>query len=112
MSTIQEQRIVELCRTLNLTSIAELYPSLSEEASKQDWTYLDFLEKALDEETSERFRHRVKVKTQMAGFPYIKTSFLFDFSFQPSIDRRKIKEFSGLKFIEEKKMSSFWDLQE
>lgn len=73
MSIIQEKRIAELCRTLNLTSIAELHLTLSEEASKQDWTYLDFLEKALDEEVSEKFKRRVKFKTRMAGFPYVKT---------------------------------------
>lgn len=102
MSIIQEKRIAELCRTLNLTSIAELHLTLSEEASKQDWTYLDFLEKALDEEVSEKFKRRVKFKTRMAGFPYVKTLAQFDFSFQPSIDKRKIRELSGLKFIEEK----------
>lgn len=102
MSIIQEQRIAELCKILKFNSIAELRLSLSEEASKQDWTYLDFLEKALDEETSERFKCRVKFKTQMAGFLYMKTLAQFDFSFQPSIDKRKIKELSGLKFIEEK----------
>jgi DNA replication protein DnaC len=102
MSTLQEKRIAELYRTLKLNSIAELCLTLSEEASKGDWTYLDFLEKALDEEASERFKRRIKFKTQMAGFPYIKTLAQFDFSFQPSIDKRKIKELSGLKLIQEK----------
>ncbi|RLE09784.1 hypothetical protein DRJ04_09630 [Candidatus Aerophobetes bacterium] len=102
MSQLQEERIRKLCQDLDLFTITEVHIHLAEEASKENWTYLDFLEKLLDEEVSEKFRRRVKVKTQMAGFPYIKTLAQFDFSFQPSVDKRKIKELSTLKFIEEK----------
>jgi len=102
VSTIQEERIGRLCNTLGLSTITQVHTHLAEEAAKENWTYPDFLEKLLDEETSDRFQRRVKVKTQMAGFPYTKTLAQFDFSFQPSIDQRKMKELSGLKFIEEK----------
>lgn len=39
------------------------------------------------------------MRTRLAGFPYLKTVEDFDFSFQPSIDKKRIKELSTLRFI-------------
>lgn len=90
MSILQEERIGKLCQTLGLSTITQIHTHLAEEAGKESWTCLDFLEKLLDEEASERFRRRVKIKTQMANFSYMKTLAQFDFSFQPSIGKRKL----------------------
>jgi len=37
---------------------------------------------------------------RLARFPYVKTLEQFDFSFQPTIDRKLIRELAGLAFVE------------
>lgn len=40
------------------------------------------------------------MRTVMARFPYLKTLEQFDFSFQPSVDRKKLQELATCRFIE------------
>jgi hypothetical protein len=44
----------------------------------------------------------VKLKTQWAHFSYTKRLHQFEFSFQPSIDEKKIRELASLAFLEHK----------
>jgi DNA replication protein DnaC len=41
----------------------------------------------------------LRARLQLAHFPFIKTFEQFDFSFQPSIDERQIRELRSLRFI-------------
>jgi len=102
MSSFQHEHIEKMATDLGLSTMCQLTGPLAEEASTHDWTYLDYLERLLDEETSAKFSRRVRVKSQMANFPFRKTLAQFDFSFQPSVDKRKLNELASLKFIEEK----------
>ena len=47
-----------------------------------------------------RERH-LFTRTKMAHFPLQRTLEQFDFSFQPSIDERQVKELAGLTFVAE-----------
>jgi DNA replication protein DnaC len=38
----------------------------------------------------------------MSGFPFRKTLNMFDFSFQPSIDKEQIMELATMRFVENK----------
>jgi DNA replication protein DnaC len=73
-----------------------------EEASSKNLPYLDFLERLLESESQAKYDRNVKLKTQWAHFPYLKRLDQFDFSFQPSIDEKKIRELASLRFIEQK----------
>jgi DNA replication protein DnaC len=43
----------------------------------------------------------LKTRLQLAHLPYVKTFEQFDFSFQPSIDERQIRELRTLRFVHE-----------
>jgi DNA replication protein DnaC len=43
----------------------------------------------------------LKTRLQLAHLPYVKTFDQFDFSFQPSIDERQIRELRTLRFVHE-----------
>jgi DNA replication protein DnaC len=43
----------------------------------------------------------MRAKLQLAHLPFVKTFEQFDFSFQPSIDERQIRELRSLRFIHE-----------
>lgn len=42
----------------------------------------------------------IEIRLSMARFPWLKTIEEFDLSFQPGIDRRVIRELTGLGFAE------------
>lgn len=102
MASVQQQRILTLLERLGLRRVAELYEGLAEEASKQDWTYVDYLEQLLEAEAALRQERTVALKIQMARFPFQKTLDQFEFAFQPKLDRRLIKGLSTVKFVEER----------
>ncbi|HQE25899.1 MAG TPA: ATP-binding protein, partial [Candidatus Atribacteria bacterium] len=87
---------------LGLTQLALQLEALLERAQKEKQTYLSFLGSSLERELAFRQERKIEVKFRMAHLPYRKTLAEFDFSFQPSIDERLIRELAGLAFLERK----------
>lgn len=86
-------------RELKLARVSEVLDRLAEDASRQQQTYLEFLDRLLAEEQAARHQRRVAMKTKLAHFAYIKTLDQFEFSFQPSMDERRIRELAALRFV-------------
>lgn len=97
---LQIQRIEDYCKKLKLTRTVEVLDSLTEEASEKDLSYTDFTEKLLEIEAAAAFERSTKTLLKFARFPYLKTLEDFDFSFQPSIDKKKIAELATLRFLD------------
>jgi DNA replication protein DnaC len=74
--------------------------TLLQEASAQEVSYADFLDRLLAEERAAKSEKYVAMRTVMARVPYRKTLESFDFSFQPSVDRQKLQELATGRFIE------------
>jgi len=64
--------------------------------------YTQFLHDLLEVEVSATEQRRLASRTRLAGFPSTKTLEDFDFTAQPSLDRRLVDELATLRFIEEK----------
>ncbi len=73
---------------------------LCEQAAKRDLDYKAFLAEALAAEWQGRHLKSVETRLGQARLPWIKSLEQFDFSFQPSIDRKVMRELSGLAFVE------------
>ena len=100
MTTPQLARIDEHLRKLRLHKLRERLEGLLQEASAQECSYADFLDRVLSEEAASKREKQVTMHTSMARFPYVKTLEAFDFSFQPSIDRKKIHELATGQYLE------------
>jgi DNA replication protein DnaC len=100
MTVLTQERVRNNLGKLRLQRIAQVLDSVAEEAARANLPYLEFLDRLLEEEAAARYQRTVAFKTRMARFPFIKTLDQFNFSFQPSIDDRQIKELSTLRFIE------------
>jgi DNA replication protein DnaC len=74
--------------------------SVCEQASKRELNYKEFLAEALELEWRGRHLRGVESRLTQARFPWVKTLEQFDFSFQPSIDRKVVRELAGLSFVE------------
>lgn len=86
-------------RSLKLNRLADHLSTCLEDAGRQNWTHADFLEAAIKEELSAKRDKRIQMGTRMARFPYVKTIDQFDFSYQPSIDQRRLKDLTACRWI-------------
>lgn len=95
----QLARIQDHLRQLRLYKIQNVLESSLEEASRANLSYTDFLDQLFAQEVSAKAEKNISMRTAMAKFPFIKTLESFDFNFQPSIDRKRIKELATCRFI-------------
>jgi DNA replication protein DnaC len=64
--------------------------------------YLDFLDLVLSEELAVRDDRRFRQGLRLSKLPHHKTLDDYDFSFQPDLDPRKVKDLATLSFVEAK----------
>ena len=87
---------------LKLAAAAEQLPAALEAAERDKPGYTQFLHKLLAVEVNATEQRRLAGRLRLAGFPSTKTLDEFDFTAQPSLDRRLVEELATLRFIEEK----------
>lgn len=95
------EQLRERLGTLGLCEAATLLDARLESATKHDATYVDFLNSLLEAELAVRKQRYLKARTRLAHLPFHKTLEQFDFSFQPSVDERQIRELASLAFAHE-----------
>jgi transposase/DNA replication protein DnaC len=86
---------------LGLSQAAQILDSRLESATQKNLTYADFLVDLLDAEISARKDRYIAARTRLAHLPFHKTLDQFDFSFQPSVDERQVRELATLSFVQE-----------
>jgi len=95
------EQLEETLSGLGLAAIGSRLEGVLEQAAKKEPSYGDFLLEVLTLEADARRQRYLKTRLQLAHLPYIKTFEQFDFSFQPSIDERQIRELRTLRFVHE-----------
>jgi len=95
------ERLQSTLSGLGLTAVEARLEALLERASKSEPSYAEFLLEVLGTEAEARRARYLKTRLQLAHLPYVKTLAQFDFSFQPSIDERQIRELQTLRFVHE-----------
>jgi DNA replication protein DnaC len=71
-----------------------------EQAAKRELDYKSFLSEALQTEWQGRHLRGIEARLRLARFPWVKTLDQFDYDFQPSLDRKQVRELAGLSFVE------------
>jgi len=74
--------------------------AVCEQASQRQMDYKSFLVQALETEWQGRYQRGIQARLRMARFPWLKTLDQFDFDFQPSLDKRQVRELAGMSFVE------------
>lgn len=88
-----------LLEKLKMETLAPQLDAVLEQAAKRDLGYREFLTEVLATEWSGRNLKTTEGRMRLARFPWIKTLEGFDFSFQPSIDRKVVRELATLSFV-------------
>jgi DNA replication protein DnaC len=94
-----EERVMIALKRLQLTHLRETLPAVLTEAAKEEWTYLEFLDRVLQREVDSQQSKRVRMGLQIAHFPNVRTLEEFDFCLQPSVDERLIRELATGNFL-------------
>ena len=100
MSKLVTTRVREHATRLGLTHLAEHLPELLNRADTNKLGYLEFLDLVTGEEAATRDGRRFTHTLKLAGLPHHKTLQEFQFSFQPDLDVRKVRDLATLAFIE------------
>jgi DNA replication protein DnaC len=90
----------DLLERMKMEHLTAQLDGVCEQAAQGDLDYKAFLAQALEAEWRGRHQRGVEGRLKMARFPWIKTLDQFDFEFQPSIDRKVVRELAGLSFLE------------
>jgi DNA replication protein DnaC len=88
-----------LYHQLNLTHLEAVLPQLFDQARTEQWTYETFLGHALAAEVDGREQKALARRLKSARIPAKKTLDGFDFSFQPSLSERRLRELADLSFV-------------
>ncbi len=100
MMAAQLERLQEHLQRLRLFKSRERLEALLQEATTKELSYADFLDQVLTEEVRAKTTKNVTMRTSLARFPFVKSLDSFDFSYQPSVDRKQIQTLSTCHFIE------------
>jgi DNA replication protein DnaC len=102
MSELLADRVRDHATKLGLTHLAEHLTTLTQRAETQQMGYLDYTDLLLGEELGIRESRRFRSLLQQSGLPHHKSLDEFDFTFQPDLDRRKVRDLAALDFIADK----------
>jgi DNA replication protein DnaC len=95
-------QIEQKLKILHLTGILQTLPVRLQQAEKSSSGYEEFLMMLLEDEYERRQSGRLLKRLKKAGFEEEKTLEGFDFSFNPQIPVKKIKQLANCTYIENK----------
>ena len=100
MSEFTMDRLRENLESLKMKNTLEILDNYLERAVAENLNIVDVLDHIFAEEAKSKRKRAYEKQIQMSGFPIKKTLDDFDFSFQPSIDKRQIDELATMRFLE------------
>ena len=86
-------------KSVRLSGMAEHLQVRLQEAKANDLPYDTFLQNLLDDELSRRRDRLLDRRMKQARFPYLRSIDEFDFNFNPTINKRTVKELATTAFI-------------
>lgn len=92
----------ENLKYLKLAFMLEQHQELSRQASKKQWSHLDYLENLANGETALRKDRATQRRIKMARFPVVKTLDQFSWSWPKSLNRLQVQNLFRLQFIKDK----------
>lgn len=97
-----QENIESYCNYLRLSYVRDHHHTEIENAVKAKLSYQDFLHTLLRSQVLQRIDNSINRAIKSAGFTSIKRLEEFDFSFQPQLDEKRIRELGSLQFIHNK----------
>src|SRR5690348_13414669 len=90
----------DVLKAVGLATLVPVLPRLLEEAQRTQPTYAAFLEQILQVEAAGRAERACERRVRAAHLPAAKTLEAFDFTFQPTVPERLVRELAELTFVQ------------
>jgi DNA replication protein DnaC len=87
---------------LRLSGILETLEVRHRQAIDEQWSYVEFLERLLQDEVERRGQKQLNLRLRRAAFQPEKTLERYDFSFNPQLNRQQIMDLATCQFVERK----------
>jgi DNA replication protein DnaC len=97
---LELERIALLADRLHLPQLSHSLPLLAEEAAKKEQSYSEFLLGLLEEEVRAADLRAQEMMLRLASFPFRRTLEDFDFTFQPSVSQKQLRELAGCAYVQ------------
>lgn len=92
--------LADVFKGLGLNTLPQYLPNLLDEARLQQLSYEAFLHEALSVELQGRQQRALERRVRAARLPFPARLETFDFSFQPTVSERLVRELSSLAFLQ------------
>jgi len=89
-------------KQLRLSGILETLDVRLRQATEEQWSHLEFLERLLEDEAERRNHKQFTLRVRRANFQPDKTIERFDFSFNPQLNRAQILDLASCQFVARK----------
>jgi DNA replication protein DnaC len=99
MSELIMERLKSNLENLKMRKTLEIMENYIESAVRDKLNIVEVLDHIFSAEADNRRKRAYEKQVQMSGFPIKKTLADFDFTFQPSIDRRQVEELATMRFV-------------
>ena len=93
--------LTEVLRRLSLTTIAQHYEDLGQEAAREGLSHVEYLRRLAEAEAAARYERSVQRRTKAARLPVLKTLEQFDWSWPKKINRVQVQDLFRLHFVEQ-----------
>jgi DNA replication protein DnaC len=95
-------QLIPFLKRLRMSGILDTLEVRNQQAIDQQWTYVEFLARLLQDETERREQRQLALRIRRASINTTKTLEGFDFNFNPSINRQQVLDLATCAFIEQK----------
>lgn len=97
---MQATQLLPKLKSLRLSGILETLEVRTQQAIKEKCSYVEFLEKLLEDEIERRNQKQLSLRLRRSGLDSTKTLESFDFHFNPSVNRQEIYDLATAAFVE------------
>jgi len=95
-------QLIPFLKRLRMSGILDTLEVRNRQAIDQQWTYVEFLARLLQDETERREQRQLALRIRRASINTTKTLEGFNFNFNPSINRQQVLDLATCGYIEQK----------
>jgi len=96
-------QMVPFLKRLRLSGILQTLDIRNQQAIDEQWTYVEFLARLLEDEVERRAQKQLALRIRRASINTTKTLEGFDFAFNPHINRQQVLDLATCTYIRQKR---------
>lgn len=96
---MSQKSLIENLTRLKLITIRDKLDNLLDEAARKKMSLLEMLGYFCEQEVCSKDQRRIQIGIRISKFPYVRTLEYFDFTAQPSIDERQIRDLQTCRYV-------------